>query len=487
MPTTSARTALAGMGLVFASACGSTVPVDAGSVHPAPPPVSDGPAVDGVLPPSGTAPRTADRTGRQAPAPPTPAAITTTSAAAQPVTAPITLGILGTESVNTASGSVGIESGNSFSIIQAQRALVDAINAQGGLAGRRINAIYRTVNAGSSSYDSDYQAACSAFTQDQRVAAVLSTTSILSPILEQCLSKAGVIHVEASYGSVDAAALRGWPGLLLPGSPSTERRESAKLSVLHRIQWLTPRSRLGVLVEDCPDQVAGYRQGLVPTARALHLTVVATQYLGCIKGFADNGTAASAIQNAQLQFRSQNVDRVVIVSNQEAAIFILFAGVAESQQYRPGYVLSSAAAPVVAPANVPAAQLSNVRFAGWAPTLDVTPGHGPPATAAFARCVRLAATMGLRASTPTDAFYLAYVCDSLFAYERLLQVGNGASGFADVLSAVPRVGRSYLSPVAYGGVTDLTRRRDAIAQVAPGGYESRCSCLRYFSPAQPLG
>jgi hypothetical protein len=267
------------------------------------------------------------------------------------------------------------------------------------------------------------------------------------------------------------------------GSPTTERREQAVLETLTATGWLTRSSRIGVVVENCPGQLAGYQRGLLPTARRLGLTVADTQQLSCTSGFAAAGAQASALQNAQLRFHGSNVDRVVIVSNLEATFLVLFAQAAESQGYRPGYALTSAAGAALMPGNAPSAQVANMRVAGWVPTIDTSEGQRPKPTRAYQRCLRLAKGQGLTPTSVTDEVYLAMVCDSLFLLEAMLRTTRGSAARADLMAAQPAIGSGYEAASTLGGRTLLSARHDSVDVARQSSFVASCACFRYTGPA----
>jgi len=473
------------------AACGTTVPVtqrlgDPGGLPQpfAASPVPQGSGADQSRTPSRQPAQGAPggaQPGAQTPTIPTTAP-TFSRATGTVVRTPITLGLFAAESASSAAAALGIDNGNSFSAAQAQKALVAALNKEGGLAGRPIKPVYATLDPQASSYDSEFQAACETFTRDHRVEAVVSTVSLFSLNLEQCLHDRGLAHLESSYGAVDTGTLRRYPGLLLVGSPTTERREQAVLETLTATGWLTRSSRIGVVVEDCPGQLAGYQRGLLPTARRLGLTVADTEQLSCTSGFAAAGAQASALQSAQLRFRGSNVDRVVFVSNLEATFLILFAQAAESQGYHPGYALSSGAGAPLMPKNAPAAQVAKMRVAGWLPTADTSQGQHPKPTSSYQRCLRLAKSQGLVPRSGTDEYYLAAVCDGLFLLEAMLRTTGGSASRADLIAAQPVIGSSYESASTLRGRMVLSTRHDSVDETRQSSYVASCACFRYTGP-----
>jgi hypothetical protein len=392
-------------------------------------------------------------------------------------TSPITIGMVGLGSTSGIASSMGGDGQASFSIARAQKELVDVLNEGGGLAGRRIRLVHVELDPVSNSYEQDLQAACEKFTNDNKVSAVLSSVSITFPNFEECLTKAGVPHIETLYGGTDEASLDAWPGLVLPGALSNERRSTALLTALKGAGSLTSGNKLGVLVEDCPDQVAGHRRGFQPTAKRLGLNVAVTFFFNCIGGFDDIGGVSGQLQNAILQFRSEGVDRVLWVTSWEATLMLVFANSAESQGYRPGYGVGSGAAPSFLAEELPEDQRAGLRFAGWLPLIDTAQRQRVPE--GYARCKSLAAKRNLSPTTAVEELYLGAVCDSLFLYEAVLSATGGNSSPSRVIAALPSVASAYASPNVLGSRIDMRSRRDGVAVLAAGGYDVACSCTRY--------
>jgi len=392
-------------------------------------------------------------------------------------TSPITLGLLAVGSTTAAASALGAETqGTAASDIQ--RALVAGMNKHGGLSGRRIEPIYVTLNPMSSSYDADLSAACATFTQDHRVAAVISVLTIMNDSFEQCLADQRVIHVEGTQASPGERQLARWPMLLLPDAPTMERRERGAVSAMHGSGWLKPHNRIGVIVEACPGARDGYSRGLAPRAARLGLTVVETAEIACIRSFGEAGGAASSVQSAVLRFRYSAVDRVMFVSNFEQTLAYYFQQNAESQGYRPGYALTSNGFAGAAPGLWAESQVANIGLAGWVPFGDTSPARWPK-SAEFERCRSLAAEGGFRPQNTQDVLFLATACEGLSFYAALLGRTSGDSSAGAVLRAVGPAGSSFRSAFVAGGRIGLQGHRDGVIAMSAGGYQAQCRCLVY--------
>ena len=176
------RTALLA-GVVMLAACGTTVPVSSQATLSG---GLNGP--DGVQDPTTSQPTTTGSspvggsggTGATATSGSTVTGTTGTAGAVLStgptgaggkVAPPLSIGVVLTATSNAE--SFGVSFGNTYSERQVDDAIINALNAQGGLAGRKIVPVYAKTDTGSSNWQTDFSAACATFTQDHHVVAVL--------------------------------------------------------------------------------------------------------------------------------------------------------------------------------------------------------------------------------------------------------------------------------------------------------------------------
>ncbi|HZQ88094.1 MAG TPA: hypothetical protein VFA83_24815 [Acidimicrobiales bacterium] len=363
---------------------------------------------------------------------------------------PISLGVLYT--VNDGAESAGINNGNNFTLKQAVTAFVDGYNAAGGIAGRRIQPAYAEVHSASNDYEAQTQAACSTFTQDRHVAAVIANVGYHSDILVSCLAKANVPLITGDWDAPDQRDADRYPLFVTPASIVGDTRVAAVVQRLAASGFLQPRNKVGAIVEDCPVDGRVYDNALVPALKRAGLTLAATYRPRCFQSIQDYGGQASDVQGAVLQFNRSGVDRVIVVSQAaEANIVDLFAQGADAQHYLPGYALSSAAAPAVLALNAPAGQLANMQGVGWLPASDTQNTQQAPPTSTAARCLALLQKQGLRPASAADYAYVYGPCDTFSLYEAALRATNGDSTTSAVMRALPVVGQTYVSASTVDG------------------------------------
>jgi hypothetical protein len=435
-------------------------------------PDSPGPVAGPAAPAPGSAP-VPGAPGAQ------PAAPTTSR-----VTSPISVGFVVEEgSGQQANESAGVSTGQSITLRKLYSSLVAALNGSGGLAGRKIEPVYGELNPAAPSYDSELAEACATFTQDNQVAAVADVVGYTESY-EQCLSQGGAFHIAGSSGSTVAASLARWPALMNVAAPAIERRERAVVQRLAANGLLKPGTKVGVVVDACPDTRLAYERAFKPAAEKAGLQLDKVE-VTCANGYSDLGPLGAALQNAVLRFQSSGVTVVSFVSNVASTDVLLFAPAAESQGYRPQYALTSNAQPVALALNVPRGQLRGMRGVGWLPSLDVAVNKLPARTAAQNRCLALLKSQGVVPAGSAD-FYLAYTtCDTVFALERLLKDSNGVSDRGALTAAARALGTSY-APVITFADRFSAQGLDGPELARTFRYTEACSCFEYDGGLEPM-
>jgi hypothetical protein len=463
---------------------GTSVPVDTGSstagssanVAGAP-----GAGATSTLP-AGAAPTAAGRTSARASTAAKGTRTPTARKSSAATTGPIPIGFLLTGTSNA--DQFGVSLGNTVQEKDVDDALVRAINKQGGLAGRKVQPIYAKTDTGSSNWDDDFNAACSTFTQDNHVVAVLGYEFTHVGGFESCLTKAGIPHLNTGFNIADQVELSQYPLYRSMAVPTIERRQMAKTDGALATGVLTKDSKLGVVLDGCPGTQRSFDDVTLPYLKSRGIIPAKVLGAGCPNGAnASASDAVAGVPNILLQFRQAQVDVVMFAAGAEAGPLLIFATAAESQSYRPTWLVSSLAQPAVLQAQnaMPRSQLANVKVFGWMPTQDVSPSQYPAANANQKRCLALLKSENITPTAPVDFYYAFQTCDPLFLYERALQSTGGNVDGKAVVAAVDGVGTSFTSTIGLdgGSVFTLERRNNAATRVRPLVFASDCSCFVY--------
>jgi hypothetical protein len=382
------------------------------------------------------------------------------------------------------------------------KAVIASINAHGGVVGIPLVGYYYAINSESTTDpDTQLQAACDYFTQDQKVDMVATyTPGGLSDTLLACLRSRGIPTVDGATGAdLSAAALASDPGWWEPGEVSLNRLEQVLPGVLASEGWEEARwgsdprcaavakPRIGVVTFDGTDWRQAYSQDLVPAFQRLGTPVYDAAFLS-VSGTSANqlAEASSGVQNAVLKFSSECIDHVAFVSN--VAVDYLFMNVAAQQQYSPRYGLSSLEAPPVIIGNLanPGTQLHGALGYGWSPFSDVdTTAFDATASAPGARCMGVLRGAGLAPTDNNSALLALPSCEGPYfavaAFGKWLASTPGTT----LVQAVDSLGSSYTASGAFGSTFDAAEHdgADSYRQFA---FVDSCTCFRYTSPLRPM-
>ena len=411
-------------------------------------------------------------------------AATAVPSSTQAKTGPLKLGVLDASSPAAAASATGAGNPAGVDPVAITRGFIRYYNDHGGMAGRKLEPIEYTINPTSSSYESDLSAACAKFTQDNHVTVVVSQTgNIFSGNYESCLAKKGVTNLEVGNGAPDSQDVRSFPQLFTTASPTVDRRIEAQLRGLTKKGTLGRQSKLGVIVEDCPQGKRAHGRTLVPLARSLGLTVVSRD-VDCVTGFSDAGAFFSQVGSAVLPFNSAGVTHVMFVTSFEVAALQAFENQAQTQTYKPTYVLSSLALTAANAGQYSADSLERMTGVGWIPVVDTT---GVPRTAATKRCDAVAKEVGISPQTQADEAFIYQICDLFAVLNASLIAARGHDEASLLPAGVATAMKSFESAYVLGGRLRLSRdQHDAPPVFSVFAYQQQCACFRYSTTPTDL-
>lgn len=395
-------------------------------------------------------------------------------------TGPLTIGMVYSNN-GAANSALGLATSASAGPQNVMGALVAALNKQGGLAGRKLAVEYYPVDATSSDYSTEAQSACANFTQDHPVPVVLDFTFGTRYGMATCLARYGV--ADFGIGTSDTVSDNAAGLFASPDWMTSSRRYRAVITGLHTTGYLSPHNKIGVLLEDCGYLQRAYQQTVLPEISQLGLKLVDTETFACTAGFSSAGPDSATISSAILHLRTDGADRLLIVSDYEQVALLLLANQAESQGWRPGYMLSSAAETEVIRSDIPSVQWPQLHGIGWSPGLDIDDPNQPPSQVEQ-RCVNLIKDGGLAVSGWQNIFTANAVCTEIFFVGSALQHSSGDASGGALMTAIDSLGASFVAPGIVDGSTFFgPSRHDGPAAEAPFAYVGSCGCMKYTGPS----
>jgi ABC-type branched-subunit amino acid transport system substrate-binding protein len=349
------------------------------------------------------------------------------------------------------------------------------VNREGGVAGRKVVPVFYDYSATGNVQTQD-QAACSTWTQDNRVFAASGVRAGASgggDDLTPCLAKAGVPWLN---GNGDAHKWTQYLSSMYSTlSMNRTREERVLVESLAQQGFFTPKAKIGVIINDTSDNMSrAVDEGMVPALRRLGLTIS--------KRFVET-LAESQSTNAELQMFAAGVTHVLFAAPGGAApSFFMQAAQNQGRTYR--YGISSQDAPgLTVQSLAPAQQAKNAVGYGYQPGLDVDAHNQPTPTAPMRACFSYYRSKGFDTGSLNQAA-MGLICDSVNLLETALrgQVNPTRDSFA---AAVARLGTSF------GAASTFSTRFSAVQHDGIGSarnlyFDAGCSCFRYRGPIRPV-
>lgn len=384
--------------------------------------------------------------------------------------------------------AVGAKAVSQVASKEMAQPVIDSVNAEGGLAGRKIVPVYLTNDITQGEYSTQAQTICTTLTEDNPVFAVVGSGVDPDP-LAACLAKHKTPFIPSpwlavSVGFMDEqqmgqyAPYIHWPNMLDP------RQHTVAVDRWVANKFLTASNRIGLIRTDAPAFARVADGSLKPrlASHGLHLTDEVAIPLN--NSVADVSGPASQEANTVLRFRSQNIDRVLFVAPTGGGAFF-FMPAAENQGYRPKYGLTSFEQPYFLASNESASQLSGAQGIGWQPSVDTDPQHDPGPTPGRAACVSIMKKAGLPFGDRSGENAMYGFCESFF-YLRAALAGTSTLSAASLQAGADRLGTSFPSVLTFGE-RFAPGRRAAVSAVRDLHYDDGCSCFVYSGPSIPVG
>lgn len=396
------------------------------------------------------------------------------------------------EAANAALGAKGLDFGDP---VASTRLLVNAINAAGGVAGRKLVPLFYAIDPQSSTpYATEAQTECAYFTEDHKVFALIDGTPAADS--RACLDQHGVVDLRGplmtaalTHNEVDAFAAR------------LDRTFAALVPSLVRQGWFgawnsvtgspgTTKAKIGIVTPDSRDDDRAVDGVLIPALRNLGYGPDAADVIRIAEpgGFSDDGATVAAIDNAALKLNTDGVDHVFLVDG-NGSLSLLFQNYAYSQNYFPRYGGTSGNAwqVLLAAGDLQAKTLAGAQGIGWQPLFDLPyqQGDGPDSNPARHRCFALFTKAGMAATDDSTAGAQAEGCDVAFLLPAVFASYRGPINLDVFLSRVDALGTTYPLASALGSRL-APDQHDGIGAYSAWAFNSGCSCFGYSGVPQPM-
>lgn len=351
---------------------------------------------------------------------------------------------------------------------QAQ-AVVDYVNARGGIAGRKVKPVFYTVDFGRDPrnfQDGQFEAeACEKWTNDERVFAVINNFMARAALLP-CLAKKGVPGVHDGM-PIDEKRMGPYRDFYYTGVATPALTYDRIATVVPKV--LGTRGFYKDASAAKPTVV-----GIMHYDSEFHREIVNKKMVPVIKSF---GVKKVVVQAAPYgattsdstyvaRFQQEGVTHVHFLGESDAYP-IFFMPAAENQRFRPKYGISTEQRPgfLEKTGPIPREQLRNATAVGWSQLLDVNNEADPGPTGPNDRlCLdiqkKASQNMAERGARWTATMY----CSGLFFLKQNLDLAPRLTPAA-LAKAVSLLGKGYDSPGTFNRTTYSATKHDGA-----GGY-----------------
>lgn len=386
--------------------------------------------------------------------------------------------------LSAAAGSAGLESDFEGDQEAVAKAIVKEINGDGGLAGRKLVLVFYDAKS-SDSPDVYAQAACSRWTEDRPVFAVVNVLNFGISVLEECLARrqTPMVHLGPNLRPQSTySRLR--PYLYAPVAASLERFVPRWIQRLEAMRYFDAWDTTFGQPGNAPIKI-----GIQSVNRFYggDFTRIVRQELGrrgksVSATFNHTSPDASGVpreaSQAVLEFKEAGVTHVFLGP---AAYGLLFIQNAASQNYWPRYGVSTLNAPKTLQGNTPKRPrdaLAGALGSGTIPTIDVDNSRDPgDVSVGEDRCRKIMREAALDTSKRDSYTLMVHACDGFnFLTSAIVKGGLSPEGMqraAQDLRSMP--------PASTFGISFLRGRQDGASAVRDLGYRSGCDCFAYLS------
>jgi len=359
-------------------------------------------------------------------------------------------------------------------------AITDDLNARGGIAGRRVVPVfydYQTSDLLTNGPGAD-QAACSHFTEDTDVYAVVAVTGPQSDVLPQCLYDRQVALIANDNIPYPRMYWDRWTGFIhSTANPMTERLVPVWIQRSDAVGYFTGWDTTTGGPGPAPVKIGLVRSNgeAGELLRDILSDALADVGQEIESDYAlDSAFDTNGMSSAVLQFRSAGVTHVIV----ESLFLLLFPQAAESQQYRPRYTITTANAPLLVQSATPPQQLNGAVGIGYFPSYDVDTAHDPgdPSPSA-AHCREIQQAAGNDPNQRESWNLQSKACDAFaFIAEAIriagLHTGALGEGAAQIQS---------MPPAGAFAITFGPGRPDGPGAVRDTAYDMECECFVFTS------
>lgn len=356
------------------------------------------------------------------------------------------------------------------------QAVIDDVNAHGGINGRKLKPFFGEIQA--TDGDAERGAACQGLVQDARPMVILSMFNVGEGLVA-CATKANIPLLTVAAGAGDDYLNKIAKNIsFTPTQISRDLEQRLVLGLAHAQGKLSQETVVGVVSQSDDPVFERVVEGTIEP-------LLESWGVPYVKATLSSATDNSGISNAVLKFKSSNVSKVVFSLGSGGVPDALFMQNAETQLFRPSYLMGDSTGTNFVAGTAPEQQAQNIWGAGTYPLVNVAASQYPT-TSREKHCLAVEnASFGGqykdRATSLTSTMY----CELIYGYTHIAKTVTGTLDATSWVNAYRGIGTAYPAITTFG--SNLTAaRNDNASMYRELAWSNACSCITYTSPARRI-
>ena len=384
--------------------------------------------------------------------------------------------------LGTVSSSLGFTTPDQGDGEAQVKALVDAVNAQGGLGGKQIEPVVVVFEAADDSPEAE-EALCKKLTQDEKVFAVVLTGQFQANA-RPCYAQAGTLMLDAALVPQDQQAYEELsPYLWAPSLPVYDDFTAGLLETLTTQPYLDDAqgATVGIVAVEDPSTRRQVENILEPGLQQAGVASVDSYW---IKTETVNDINVG-LGEAALGLKTKGTEHVIFMGGARMAPFFMLS--AAANELISQYAISTWDSPTFMtgnPATVPQEGLPGSIGVGVAPGFDVETDQLAFPQPREQQCVDILSGAGITFADRGEARTALLYCDAVFFLKAGLDKATTTSASA-FKEGVATLGEEFQSSMSFGTFfeADHYAGTSAFRVLA---FDTACSCYTYTTEVAPL-
>ena len=403
----------------------------------------------------------------------------------------IKIGVAYADDAEEANAAVGATSGASqINTRRAYEAMIDYVNANGGVAGRKLEPVFHRLSATSTEpYDQQDQEVCAHWTQDDPV--FVGDGGFKTENGVACMQKAGMVTITTNGLRFKSNAFfERYPTYLEFDGVDNDSIARIYADNMKKMGLFDEGYKLGIVSWTESEYANPTKNVLVPRLQQLGIEVSDVTYITTPDSGGEAAGPIAQVGNTAVRYKGDGITHVMFM-DLGANLAFFFMQAAQRQQYFPRYGLHSGSGGT-ALANLLKSggdqearqQLEDAVAVGWVPSLELRQEDIPSWAQSTASkvCYKQMREGGVEMNDSNARSLALAVCDAIWTIQATLDaIPGNVINQQTWYQGLARLNAMNVQLTGGMGFNITQTRRDGIEYAAQVKFFADCVCFKYTS------